>query len=182
MRTANDLSNAPTPEDHAMVRQRSNIPNTPAARRNRIAELLGSTSVRSQAQLETMLRDDGLDVTQATLSRDLDELGSVKVRDSDGSLVYALPSTENKAPGGEAFETRLARIANELLVSAEASANLVVLRTPPGAAQYLASAIDQTGLDETIGTIAGDDAVLIVTRDPVGGPGFATWIKQLAES
>ncbi len=165
-----------------MVRQRSNIPNTPTARRSRISELLGSTSIRSQAQLEELLRSDGLDVTQATLSRDLDELGSVKVRDEGGSLVYALPSAEHRATSGEAFETRLARIANELLVSAEASANLVVLRTPPGAAQFLASAIDHTGLDETIGTIAGDDAVLVVTRDPIGGAGFAAWIKKLAES
>lgn len=165
-----------------MTKQRSTIPNTPAARRNRIAELLGSTSIRSQAQLEVMLRNDGLDVTQATLSRDLDELGSVKVRDTDGSLVYALPSAENIGSGAEASEARLARIANELLVSAEASANLVVLCTPVGAAQYLASAIDHTRLDEVIGSIAGDDTVLIVTRDPVGGPGFASWIKQLAES
>ena len=104
--------------------------------------------MRSQTELAELLAGDGVEVTQATLSRDLVELGAVKVRAASGALVYAVPAeggdrTPRAASESAGLEGRLGRLCGELLVTAEASANLVVLRTPPGAAQYLASAIDQ---------------------------------------
>lgn len=165
------------------ARRLTKIPNTPVARRQRIVELLALERVRSQAQLEQLLSEDGLGVTQATLSRDLDELGAVKIRDESGTLVYAVPDEleRHTRVGGDAHLARLARFAQELLVSADASANMVVLRTPPGAAQFLASSIDHTSVQEVMGTIAGDDAILVVTKDPQGGAKFAEWISGLAE-
>ena len=123
---------------------------TRTARHRRIVELLETRRVRSQTELARLLADDGVPVTQTTLSRDLDELGAVKIRDGGGDLVYAVPAEGGDptprlaAADGEAVG-RLARLAGELLVSADASANLVVLRTPPGAAQFLASALDRAG-------------------------------------
>ena len=163
------------------------LPQTRTARHRRIVDLLTRQPIRSQSQLATLLADDGLAVTQATLSRDLDELGAVKIRDRDGTLIYAVPAEGGdrtpQAPLGESGnEGRLARLASELMVSATASGNLVVLRTPPGAAQFLASAIDQSGIHEIIGTIAGDDTVLLISRDPVGGQVLADRLMALAES
>jgi transcriptional regulator of arginine metabolism len=127
-------------------------------------------------------------VTQATLSRDLDELGIVRLR-SGGSLVYALPEEPGgpgSHPGGPGSQSgdrvagaesphdaRLARYLGELMTSAEASANLVVLRTPAGAAQFLASVIDHAPLPSVLGTVAGDDTVLMIARDPAGGDALA---------
>ena len=158
---------------------------TKTARHRRIVELLESRRVRSQSELARLLADDGLAVTQTTLSRDLDELGAVKIRDGEGDLVYAVPAeggdpTPRVAPPNGEVTGRLSRLAGELLVSAEASANLVVLRTPPGAAQFLASAVDRSALPEVLGTIAGDDTVLLVTRDPVGGAAVAARLLDLA--
>jgi transcriptional regulator of arginine metabolism len=138
------------------------IPLTKNARQQRIIELLATAEVKSQTELADLLVDAGVHVTQATLSRDLVELDAVKVRVTSGALVYAVP-----AEGGDrtpvvgresaASEARLARLCAELLVSADASANLVVLRTPPGAANFLASALDKAELGAVLGTIAGDD-------------------------
>ncbi|QMU69176.1 arginine repressor [Streptacidiphilus sp. P02-A3a] len=163
------------------------LPQTRTARHRRIVDLVTRQPVRSQSQLAKLLADDGLAVTQATLSRDLDELGAVKIRNQYGTLIYAVPAEGGdrtpQAPMGEsANETRLARLCGELMVSATASGNLVVLRTPPGAAQFLASALDQTGLHEIIGTIAGDDTVLLISRDPAGGEAVAAHLLGLAES
>ncbi len=163
------------------------IPATKAARHHRIIELLSRERVRSQNDLARLLGEDGLAVTQATLSRDLDELGAVRIRDTDGSLVYAVPAEGGDrrprvAPEPGANHTRLARVTEELLVSAEASANLVVLRTPPGAAQFYASAVDQAALPDLLGTIAGDDTVLVITRDPNGGAATASYFLSLAQA
>src|SRR6266568_5824263 len=108
-----------------MARRSSNIPNTPIARRRRIVELLAERAVKSQGQLEELLAADGLEVTQATVSRDLEELGAVKLRDRDGVLVYSVPSDVDAKvfQGKEAHEARLARLAGELVVAVEASAN-----------------------------------------------------------
>jgi transcriptional regulator of arginine metabolism len=160
------------------------VPTTKIARQQRIVELLGRQPVRSQTELADLLAASGLVVGQATLSRDLVELGAVKVRDAAGQLVYAVPGEGGdrtpRAGEAAAFEARLARVASELLVSAEGSANLVMLRTPPGAAQYLASAIDHAGLDDVLGTIAGDDTVMVVSRDPAGGAVLAARFLALA--
>ena len=223
----------------------SPTPMTKAARHARIAAILETTPVRSQEELLEALAEAGVTVTQATLSRDLDELGAVRLRGASGALVYALPGqadapgarpgglpgrlhgvTSSEAGAGAAGATgavgaageagmagapvgaggrrrgqgrpapdvvwpeaagspqsagRLARVCAELLTSAEASANLVVLRTPAGAAQYLASVLDHANWASILGTIAGDDTVLVVSRDPAGGTEVAGRLLRLAE-
>jgi len=160
-------------------------PMTKSARQAIVVELLETREVRSQPELADLLGARGVHVTQATLSRDLVELDAVRVRSASGALVYAVPAEGgNRSPvTGEsaASQHRLSRLASELLVSAEASANLVVLRTPPGAAQFLASAIDKVELADVLGTIAGDDTVLVIGRDPAGGDALAHKFTALAE-
>jgi transcriptional regulator of arginine metabolism len=232
-------------------------PGTKAARQARIAAILAREQVHSQEQLAGLLSQyTGMHVTQATLSRDLDELGVVRLRAVGGTLVYALPADPGghgslagtslagsgtdypergrqapgpsgppaganvpaggpadparaaSRPGGAAgtrsaagtaaadpeagppaassaavsgASPRLVRYLKELLTSAEASANLVVLRTPAGAAQFLASAIDHTTWPAVLGTVAGDDTVLVIARDPNGGEALAEDFRRLAE-
>ena len=162
-------------------------PATKNARHQQIVELVTHREVRSQAELAEMLAEDGVRVTQATLSRDLVELDAIKVRTPHGGLIYAVPAEGGDrrpvTPGESAAGAqRLARLCSELLVSAEASANLVILRTPPGAAQYLASAFDKAEFPEVLGTIAGDDTVLVIGRDPAGGDDLARRFLALADS
>jgi transcriptional regulator of arginine metabolism len=232
------------------------VPATKAARQGRIVAILSREHVHSQEQLAGLLRQHaGMHVTQATLSRDLDELGVVRLRAQDGTLFYSLPGDPNSHPG-TAFDypermrpnfdpsippaaesaatgphaeaatserdaaaggigaaggtgggrlqagqpqpgqdnppaqpgvpaggtsSRLVRYLKELLTSAEASANLVVLRTPAGAAQFLASAIDHAAWPAILGTVAGDDTVLVIARDPAGGDALAAEFLSLAE-
>jgi transcriptional regulator of arginine metabolism len=160
-------------------------PLTKAARQARIGELLESRPVASQTELGRLLGAAGVAVTQATLSRDLDELGAVKVRTSVG-LTYALPPEGGPRAGTpEAVDARLSRLLEELLVSAEAAGGLVVLRTPPGGAHLLGSALDRAGLPEVAGTVAGDDTVLLITRQPPAKAGpadaLAARLLRLAE-
>ena len=174
-------------------------PVTKAARQAQIADILTHARVRSQEELAELLAQRGVKVAQATLSRDLEDLGAVRVRGAGGALVYALPgdpggpgswpggvapagSWPDLWPGGADDSATGAppRIA-ALLVSAEASANLVVLRTPAGGAQLLASAIDHAGWVSILGTVAGDDTVLVITRDPAGGEQVAQALLRLAE-
>lgn len=156
---------------------------TKAGRQARIAALLAASPVRSQTELGRLLAAEGVEVTQATLSRDLEEIGAVKVRRPGVGTVYAVPGSP---PGpllralSDDGDARISRLAAELLVSVEASANLVVARTPPGGAHLLASAIDRADQSDVIGTVAGDDTVLIVTRDPVGGAAFAERLRRMA--
>ncbi len=162
------------------------IPHTKAARQQLIVQVLGRHRVRSQTELAERLAEAGVPATQTTLSRDLLELDAVRVRDGDGVLVYAVPSEggdrrPTPAQDSATGRGRLGRLAGELLVSAEASANLAVLRTPPGAAQFFASAIDHAGLSTVLGTIAGDDTVLLIARDPDGGAALARDLVALAE-
>jgi len=164
----------------------SAIPMTKSARQQKIVDLLAHHHVRSQTELADLLAIAGVHVTQATLSRDLVELDAVKVRAPSGMLVYAVPAEGGDrrpvAPGeSAAARHRLARLCAELLVTAEASANLVVLRTPPGAAQFLASAFDKSEFTDILGTIAGDDTVLVIGREPQGGDELARRILALAE-
>jgi transcriptional regulator of arginine metabolism len=162
------------------------IPSTKAARQQLIADLLGKEAVRSQGDLVEQLTAHGVHSTPSTVSRDLVELDAVRVRHADGTLVYAVPGeggdrTPRAAEDSVAAHGRLQRLVRELVVSADASANLVVLRTPPGAAQFLASAIDHTAQPELLGTIAGDDTVLLICRDPLGGPDIAQRLTTLAD-
>ncbi|GAB2756153.1 arginine repressor [Nocardioides pakistanensis] len=161
------------------------MPMTKGARQQRIVELLSRHQVRSQTELAELLAQSGVSVTQATLSRDLVELDAVKVRVPGGALVYAVPAEggdRTPRPGGDpaAAEARLARLLAELMVSADASANMALLRTPPGAAQFLASAFDKADLPGILGTVAGDDTVLVISRDPDGGAVLAERLIALA--
>ncbi|MGW5238932.1 arginine repressor [Monashia sp. NPDC004114] len=152
-------------------------------RQRRIVELLRHHAVHSQGELADLLVAEGTEVTQATLSRDLVEVGAVKVR-RGRSLVYAVPGEggEVTAVGslGDSASARLRRTCEELLVSATPAANLVVLRTPPGAANYLASAIDQTRDPDVVGTIAGDDTIMIVTVGAKRATAVAERLQALA--
>jgi transcriptional regulator of arginine metabolism len=146
-------------------------PVTRIARHARIAELINSRPVRSQTELADLLAAEGVQVTQATLSRDLEELRAVKVRGHGGGpAAYLIPEDGTQAlRPAELAPARLTRLLRELLTGADASGNLVVLRTPPGAAQFLASALDRAGLSEVVGTIAGDDTILVVAREAGDG-------------
>jgi transcriptional regulator of arginine metabolism len=149
-------------------------------RQTRVVDLLRSRDVRSQGELLSLLSDDGVEVTQATLSRDLVEVGAVKVR-KGRQLVYALPEPNGAGTPARLsadLPTRLYRAADELLVSARRAGNQVVLRTPPGAANYLASCIDQAHLTDVLGTIAGDDTILVIGTTPSAARGFVRQIES----
>jgi transcriptional regulator of arginine metabolism len=150
------------------------------ARQARIVELIAARSVHSQGELLALLDADGIGTTQATLSRDLDELGAVKLRGADGGTpVYVIPDDGSPVRGIEGGTARLARLLGDLLVSADASGNLAVLRTPPGAAHYLASALDRAALHDVVGTIAGDDTLMVVAREPLTGAELAARLKNM---
>jgi transcriptional regulator of arginine metabolism len=154
-----------------------NGPVTKVARLERIAALIRVAEVRSQTELAEFLAEEGIQVTQATLSRDLEELRAVKVRGA-----YLIPEDGERAlRPAEQAPVRLIRLLRELLAGADCSGNLVVLRTPPGAAQFLASAIDRTGIPDIVGTIAGDDTILVVAREAPSQDGRPTAGELLAE-
>jgi transcriptional regulator of arginine metabolism len=146
-------------------------------RQHRIARLLENHAVTSQGQLVALLSDDGIEATQTTVSRDLEEMGAVKVRVPGGETVYALPElpVRQVAP-----EDHLRRVLGEWVVEVAHSANLVVLRTPPGSAHVVGSALDRSGFDGMIGTVAGDDTVLVVAAEEPGGAVVADRIARLA--
>jgi transcriptional regulator of arginine metabolism len=153
---------------------------TRVGRQARIVRILSSAPVRSQSELAALLADDGIDVTQATLSRDLEELGAVKLRGADGGVgVYIVPEDGSPVRGVSGGTARLSRLLSELLVSTDSSANLAVLRTPPGAADYLASALDRAALPYVVGTIAGDDTVFVAAREPMTGAELASTLESL---
>lgn len=152
---------------------------TRAARLHKIAQLVAANQVASQAELVHLLATEGISVTQATLSRDLDNLGAIKVHGIDGMSYYAIPEdSTGELPTKD--QSRLARTLGDLMANVEYSGNIVVLRTPPGAASYLASALDRGDLDSVIGTVAGDDTVMVITRDPSGGQKVSEQLKELA--
>ena len=156
------------------------VTTTRAGRQARIVAILSSRSVHSQSELAALLADDGIDVTQATLSRDLEELGAVKLRGADGGGgVYVVPEDGSPVRGVSGGTERVSRLLGELLVSPDASGNLAVLRTPPGAAHYLASAIDRAALPEVVGTVAGDDTILVIAREPMTGAQLAAMFENI---
>lgn len=146
-------------------------------RQHRIANLLERHSVSSQAQLVDLLAAEGVAATQATVSRDLEDLGAIKVRGAGGDSIYAIPALpmEQRAP-----EDHLRRVLGDWVVEVAYSGNLVVLRTPPGSAHVVGSAIDRSGLPGVIGTVAGDDTLLVVAAESKGGTKVARQLRELA--
>jgi transcriptional regulator of arginine metabolism len=156
------------------------VSTTRAGRQARIVAILSSRPVHSQSELAALLAQQGIDATQATLSRDLEELGAVKLRGADGGAgAYVVPEDGSPVRGVSGGTERVTRLLGELLVSTDASGNLAVLRTPPGAAHYLASAIDRAALPYVVGTVAGDDTILVVAREPMTGAQLATRLERL---
>ena len=150
---------------------------TKQQRQHRIAGLLEHYSVSSQGQLVDLLTAEGVVATQATVSRDLDEMGAIKVRASGGESVYAIPDLpkEQRTP-----EDHLRRVLGDWVVEVDHSHNLVVLRTPPGSAHVVASAIDRAGLPAILGTVAGDDTIMVVVAERSSGAKVAKDLAHLA--
>jgi transcriptional regulator of arginine metabolism len=148
-----------------------------AQRQHRVARLLTEHLVTSQAQLVDLLAGEGVVATQATVSRDLEDLGAIKVRLPGGELVYAIPELpqEQVVP-----HEHLRRVLGEWVVEVQSSHNLVILRTPPGSAHVVASALDRSGLDGVIGTVAGDDTLLVVVAEAHAGADVAGRLREMA--
>jgi transcriptional regulator of arginine metabolism len=146
-------------------------------RQHRVARLLEEQAVSSQAQLVELLAADGVVATQATVSRDLEELGALKVRIPGGTMAYAIPehAKERVAP-----DDHLRRVMGEFVVEVSHSGNLVVLRTPPGSAHVIGSALDRSGLPDVLGNVAGDDTLILVCAEHVGGEKVAAELAALA--
>ncbi|HUY63518.1 MAG TPA: arginine repressor [Acidimicrobiales bacterium] len=146
-------------------------------RQHRIVRMLETRTVSSQAQLVELLAAEGFDATQTTVSRDLEELGALKVRVPGGETVYALPElpVHQVAP-----EDHLRRVMGEWVAEVAHSGNLVVLRTPPGSAHVVGSALDRSGFDGVVGTVAGDDTVLVVAAEDIGGAAMARRLAEVA--
>jgi transcriptional regulator of arginine metabolism len=146
-------------------------------RQHRITKLLETKAVGSQGHLVDLLAGEGIEATQTTVSRDLEELGAVKVRLPGGETAYALPElpSQQVAP-----EDHLRRVLGEWVVEADYSGNLIVLRTPPGSAHVVGSALDRSGFPGVIGTVAGDDTVLVVASEALGGAAVAGRLAAVA--
>jgi transcriptional regulator of arginine metabolism len=147
-------------------------------RQHRILRILEQQPVSSQGQLVQLLEAEGVVATQATVSRDLEELGAVKVRIPGGTLAYAIPDYTR----GEraATDDHLKRLLSEFVLEVAHSANIVVLRTPPGSAHVVGSALDRAGVADILGTVAGDDTLFLVVKDSVGGAAVAADLAALA--
>src|SRR5690625_1579853 len=159
-------------------------PLTKDARQHETRTVLAATTIRAQAELAPAVAKRGVSVPQGTLSRDLVDIGATRVRNEAGQMVYHVPFEGTDVTAGqtsEASEARLSSLCKELLLAAEGSANIAVLRTPPGAAQFLAAAIDQARLTTVLGTIAGDDSIMVVSRAADGGHSVATDFIGYAE-
>jgi transcriptional regulator of arginine metabolism len=148
-----------------------------AQRQHRISTLLTENSVTSQTMLVDLLYESGISATQATVSRDLDDLGAIKVRVPGGYTVYAIPEhpVDQIAP-----EEHLKRVLGEWVADVGSSANLVVLRTPPGSAHVVASALDRAGMSEVLGTVAGDDTLVAIASEATTGEALAHRLRELA--
>jgi transcriptional regulator of arginine metabolism len=146
-------------------------------RQHRIGELIAAHGVHSQAELVERLAADGVVATQATVSRDLDELGAIKVRGPEGVSVYAVPDLPFAQRG---TDDRLRRTLADWVVEVGASANLVVLRTPPGSAHVVGAALDRARMSGVLGNVCGDDTVLVIALDPTGGAELARRLCELA--
>jgi len=148
-----------------------------AARQHRIEQILEREPVASQQRLVELLADAGVEATQATVSRDLEDLGAVKVRRAGSEPVYAVPELpKDRAVPGD----HLRRVLGDWVVEVSSSANLVVVRTPPGSAHVVASALDRAALPEILGTVAGDDTIVVVAAEGVRGGELGQQLAGLA--
>ena len=146
-------------------------------RQQAIAKLVARHAVTNQPQLVDLLADEGITATQATVSRDLEDLGAVKVRVPGGDTVYAIPEYE---PNRLAPEDQLRRVMGAWVAEVRNSGNLVVLRTPPGCAHVVGSALDRSGMAGLLGTVAGDDTLLCVAEEDLGGAALTAILRDLA--
>jgi transcriptional regulator of arginine metabolism len=144
-------------------------------RQQAIRDLVARAHLRSQEEIRERLESLGYPATQSTISRDLEELGLVRVRDGAGHLRYALPE---QAPGTPRASIRA--LLSEFALSVDVSGNLVLVKTPPGAANALAEGLDRGAVDGILGTVAGDNTILIVVREGVVGWSVAAALKDLA--
>jgi transcriptional regulator of arginine metabolism len=144
---------------------------TARSRRSLVRDLVARYEVRSQSELAELLAMEGVEATQATVSRDLEELGIGKQRGADGRLAYALPEA-----GG------LAQTLRHFALSIESSGNLAVVRTPPGAAAAVGSAIDSASVPGVLATVQGDDTLLVVAAEASSGSAVAQRLRQMKES
>lgn len=141
--------------------------NSVSARRSAAIAAISSGRIHSQEDLVQALKKAGYPVTQATASRDIEEIGAVRIRNQKGEMVYSI------AEDSDSSLARSMPLPQELILSVDSSGNLAVVRTPPGGAQLLASSLDHSGIKEIIGTIAGDDTVLVVSKSATGGSALA---------
>jgi transcriptional regulator of arginine metabolism len=150
---------------------------TKQQRQQIITRLIAQENVCSQPHLQEMLKDQGIEATQATISRDLEELGAVKIRVAGGDSIYAIAEY---APARVAPSDQLRRVMAEWVAEVTSSGNLVVVRTPPGCAHVVASALDRSALSGLLGTVAGDDTIFCVAAEDIGGAGLAEELRSLS--
>jgi transcriptional regulator of arginine metabolism len=146
-------------------------------RQHLVARIIEQQRVHNQMELVELLATEGVNATQATVSRDLDDLGAIKVRVPGGESIYAIPDLphEQVAP-----MEHLRRVFGEWVVSVAASGNLVVVRTPPGCAHVVGSALDRAGLPELLGNVAGDDTLIAVVAEGTGAADVARRFAEMA--
>jgi transcriptional regulator of arginine metabolism len=148
-----------------------------AGRQRKIVGVLREVPVTSQTQLVKILRSSGYPATQATVSRDLDELGAVKVR-RDGKVAYALPGDSATVPAGDAY----GRMFGESILELESTGNLVVVKTPPGHAGMVGGALDRIGIEGVAGTVAGDDTIIVICKQGVMPRKVERRLRSLVEA
>jgi len=150
---------------------------TKVQRQQTISRLIGRHPVTSQPQLLDLLAVEGIAATQATVSRDLEDLGAVKVRVPGGDTVYAIPEFE---PNRIAPQDQLRRVMGEWVAEVRHAHHNVVIRTPPGCAHVVASALDRSGIAGVLGTVAGDDTLLVIADETTTGAKLAAKLRELA--
>ena len=155
-------------------------PASRAARLSAIEQALATHIITSQSQLSKILIDEGIAVTQATLSRDLDEMHAVKTRLKDGTVAYTVGRSVVASEGEDVGERGEAQMSRVLVTSVAAARNLVVVHTPSGAAQYVASVIDKQSIEGVLGTIAGDDTVMVICTNDDTAVFRSDWLLSLA--
>ena len=147
-------------------------------RQHRILRIIEEQPLSSQAQIVQLLESEGVVATQATVSRDLEELGAVKVRIPGGTMAYAIP--EHTRDRSDASDDHLRRLMGEFVVEVAHSGNLVLLRTPPGSAHVVGSAVDRAGIAGVLGNVAGDDTLVLICAETVPSSDVAARLADLA--